>query len=68
MRAIFSATLLVLEKIFLNNFLLSEEITSVFPKLLGNFSWVLGQCRSGVRKKFPLSSYNNNLFTILKFL
>jgi hypothetical protein len=30
-------------KIFLNNFPLSEEITSAFPKLLGNFSWVLGQ-------------------------
>jgi hypothetical protein len=35
-----------LEKIFMNNFLLSEEITSAFPKLLGNFSWVLGQCSS----------------------
>jgi hypothetical protein len=35
----------VLEKIFMNNFLLSEEITSAFPKLLGNCSWVLGQCR-----------------------
>jgi hypothetical protein len=34
----------VLEKIFMNNFLLSEEITSAFPKLLGNCSWVLGQC------------------------
>jgi hypothetical protein len=34
----------VLEKILMNNFLLSEEITSAFPKLLGNFSWVLGQC------------------------
>jgi hypothetical protein len=33
----------VLEKIFMNNFLLSEEITSAFPKLLGNCSWVLGQ-------------------------
>jgi hypothetical protein len=31
----------VLEKIFMNNFLLSEE--SAFPKLLGHFSWVLGQ-------------------------
>jgi hypothetical protein len=29
----------VLEKIFMNN--LSEEITSAFPKLLGNCSWVL---------------------------
>jgi hypothetical protein len=28
----------------MNNFLLSEEITSAFPKLLGNCSWVLGQC------------------------
>jgi hypothetical protein len=36
----------VLEKIFMNNFLLSEEITSAFPKLLGNCSWVLGQCSS----------------------
>jgi hypothetical protein len=35
----------VLEKILMNNFLLSEEITSAFPKLLGNCSWVLGQCR-----------------------
>jgi hypothetical protein len=35
----------VLEKIFMNNFLLSEEITSAFPKLLGNCSWVLGQCK-----------------------
>jgi hypothetical protein len=34
----------VLEKIFMNNFLLSEEITSAFPKILGNCSWVLGQC------------------------
>jgi hypothetical protein len=34
----------VLEKIFMNNILLSEEITSAFPKLLGNCSWVLGQC------------------------
>jgi hypothetical protein len=34
----------VLEKIFMNNFLLSEEITSAFPKLLGNCSWGLGQC------------------------
>jgi hypothetical protein len=34
----------VLEKIYMNNFLLSEEITSAFPKLLGNCSWVLGQC------------------------
>jgi hypothetical protein len=33
----------VLEKMFMNNFLLSEEITSAFPKLLGNCSWVLGQ-------------------------
>jgi hypothetical protein len=33
----------VLEKIFMNNFLLSVEITSAFPKLLGNCSWVLGQ-------------------------
>jgi hypothetical protein len=38
----------VLEKIFLNNFLLSEEITSAFPKLLGNCSWVLGQCMLSV--------------------
>jgi hypothetical protein len=28
----------------MNNFLLSEEITSAFPNLLGNCSWVLGQC------------------------
>jgi hypothetical protein len=35
---------IVLEKIFMNNFLLCEEITSAFPKLLGHFSWVLGQC------------------------
>jgi hypothetical protein len=34
----------VLEKVYMNNFLLSEEITSAFPKLLGNCSWVLGQC------------------------
>jgi hypothetical protein len=34
----------VLEKIFMNKFLLSDEITSAFPKLLGNCSWVLGQC------------------------
>jgi hypothetical protein len=34
----------VLEKIFMNNFLLSEEIPYAFPKLFGNFSWVLGQC------------------------
>jgi hypothetical protein len=34
----------VLEKIFMNNFLLSEEIPSAFPKLLGNSSWVLGHC------------------------
>jgi hypothetical protein len=27
----------------MNNFLLSEEITSAFPNLLGNCSWVLGQ-------------------------
>jgi hypothetical protein len=30
----------VLEKIFMNNFLLTEEITSAFPKLLGNCSWL----------------------------
>jgi hypothetical protein len=36
----------VVEKIFMNNCLLSEEITSAFPKLLGNCSWVLGQCSS----------------------
>jgi hypothetical protein len=30
----------------MNNFLLSEEITSAFPNLLGNCSWVLGQCTS----------------------
>jgi hypothetical protein len=30
----------VLEKIFMNNFLLTEEITSAFPKLLRNCSWV----------------------------
>jgi hypothetical protein len=36
--------MVVLEKIFMNNFFLSEEITSAFPKLLGNCSWVLGQC------------------------
>jgi hypothetical protein len=29
----------------MNNFLQSEEITSAFPELLGNFSWVLGMCR-----------------------
>jgi hypothetical protein len=34
----------VFEKIFMKNFLLSEEITSAFPRLLGNFSRVLGQC------------------------
>jgi hypothetical protein len=28
----------------MNNFLLSEEITSAFPNLLGNCLWVLGQC------------------------
>jgi hypothetical protein len=29
----------------MNNFLLFEEITAAFPKLFGNFSWVLGQCK-----------------------
>jgi hypothetical protein len=32
------------KKIFMNNFLLSDDITSAFPKPIGNFSWVLGQC------------------------
>jgi hypothetical protein len=41
----------VLEKIFMNIFLLYEEITSAFPKLLGNFSWVLGQCIPATAKK-----------------
>jgi hypothetical protein len=35
----------VLEKIFMNNFLLSDEIPYAFPKLFGNFSWVLGRCK-----------------------
>jgi hypothetical protein len=30
----------VLEKIFMNNFILSEEIISAFPKLLGNIAGV----------------------------
>jgi hypothetical protein len=34
----------------MNNFLLSEEITSAFPKLLGNCSWVLGQCTFDEKK------------------
>jgi hypothetical protein len=42
-----------LGKIFMNNFLLSEEITFQFPKLLGNFSWVLGQCMFGYSGEGP---------------
>jgi hypothetical protein len=42
----------------MNNFLLSEEITSAFPNLLGNCSWVLGQCTAVGRvygaQNFPL--------------
>jgi hypothetical protein len=49
----------VLEKIFMDNFLLSQEITSAFTKLLGNCSWVLGQCNNVVIVK--LSNINNIL-------
>jgi hypothetical protein len=35
-----------MEKVLMKNFLLYEVITSAFPKLLGNCSWVLGHCMS----------------------
>jgi hypothetical protein len=37
----------------MSNFLLSEEITSAFPNLLGNCTWVLGQCRERKMGKPP---------------
>jgi hypothetical protein len=49
----------------MNNFLLSEEITSAFPNLLGNCSWVLGQCMAS-KLLYLFKQFENKTYLVVK--